>query len=214
VLSGATRGGSALVVQGDGRIKAPEDFRGRRVGTPQLGNTQDVACRAWLRSHGFRVTATGGDVTVIPMAHPDQLTLFGKGDLDAAWTVEPWVSRIEKTGGVVFLEEADALTTVLVASARLVRERPEVARILAESHRGLTKWLQDHPNEAQAEVRAELAAETRIEIPADVPARAWKRMRFDDGVSRDDFETLVRSAKDVGFLEDAIPLERLVVELR
>src|SRR5262249_25169270 len=42
VVAGATQGGAALVVQGDGRIAKPADFRGKTVATPQLGNTQDV----------------------------------------------------------------------------------------------------------------------------------------------------------------------------
>jgi NitT/TauT family transport system substrate-binding protein len=48
VLAGAVFGGAAMVVPGDGRLKAPADFRGRKIATPQLGNTQDVAARVWL----------------------------------------------------------------------------------------------------------------------------------------------------------------------
>ena len=47
VLAGAAEGGAALVVPGDGSIAKAADFKGRRVATPQLGNTQDVAARAW-----------------------------------------------------------------------------------------------------------------------------------------------------------------------
>jgi NitT/TauT family transport system substrate-binding protein len=48
LIAGATLGGAALVVQPDGRIANPADFKGRKLATPQLGNTQDVAARAWL----------------------------------------------------------------------------------------------------------------------------------------------------------------------
>jgi len=90
IVAGACSGGAALVVQADGRIKTDADFRGKKVATPQFGNTQDVAARAWLHSKGYRVTMTGGDVLVLPTANADQLALFKKGDLDAVWTVEPW----------------------------------------------------------------------------------------------------------------------------
>ena len=73
VISGAANAGAALVVKGDSPIKGPADFRGKKIATPQLGNTQDISCRAWLKAHGFNVTLTGGDVTVIPTANPDQL---------------------------------------------------------------------------------------------------------------------------------------------
>src|SRR5215472_6524674 len=73
VISGAANGGAALLVKSDSPIKAPADFRGKKIATPQLGNTQDISCRAWLKAQGFKVTLTGGDVTVIPTSNPDQL---------------------------------------------------------------------------------------------------------------------------------------------
>lgn len=91
VIAGAALGGAALVVRGDGRIAAPGDFRGRKVATPQLGNTQDVAVRAWLMKQGFKITQFGGDVRVVPTANPDQLGSFFKasstpcGPLSRGW---------------------------------------------------------------------------------------------------------------------------------
>lgn len=89
IIAGAAEGGSALVVQPDQKLQSPADFRGKRVGTPQLGNTQDVAARAWLAQGGLKVTLTGGDVSVLPTQNPDQLGLFQRKELDAVWTVEP-----------------------------------------------------------------------------------------------------------------------------
>src|SRR6476659_3322046 len=54
VISGAANGGAALVVKPDGGINKPADFRGKRIATPQMGNTQDIACRAWLKAQGFK----------------------------------------------------------------------------------------------------------------------------------------------------------------
>ena len=85
VVSGAASGGASLVVRSNSGINKPEDFHGKRVASPQLGNTQDVALRAWLKSHGMKPTDKGGDVKVLPLANPDQLTLFLKQELDAAW---------------------------------------------------------------------------------------------------------------------------------
>ena len=87
IVAGACSGGSALVVQPDGRIKADTDFKGKKIATPQLGNTQDVAARAWLRSKGLRITITGGDAQVIPTANPDQLTLFQQKAIDGVWKI-------------------------------------------------------------------------------------------------------------------------------
>ena len=212
VLAGATRGGAALVVQGDGRIASPADFRGKRVATPQLGNTQDVACRAWLKAQGFSVTLAGGDVTVKAIVNHDQLAGFLSGDLDAAWTVEPWVSRLEKeAGGKVFLEERDAVTTVLACSVALFEHRRETADRLAAAHRELTTWLREHAPEAMSVAREELREETHATLSPEVLSRAWGRLRFDDAVARADFEGFVTAARGVGFLDEEVALDRLVV---
>src|SRR3989454_7589438 len=95
VISGAANAGAALVVKADSPIRAPADFRGKKIATPQLGNTQDVSCRAWLKAHGFKITLTGGDVLVIPTANPDQLALFQSGGVDAVCTVDARENRLE-----------------------------------------------------------------------------------------------------------------------
>ncbi|MCX7824617.1 MAG: ABC transporter substrate-binding protein [Verrucomicrobiae bacterium] len=211
VIAGAARGGAALVVRGDGTIRAPADFRGRRIATPQLGNTQDVACRVWLAAQGFRVTQAGGDVQVVPAANPDHLALFQRGDIAAAWTVETWVSMLEEqAGGKVFVEERDAITTVLASSARFLRERRELARRFVMAHVELTAWLAQNPAEAQKLMQAELLAETRREMPADLLSGAWQRLRFTTDISRAELERLVADAQRVGFLPGKADVSRLV----
>lgn len=37
IIAGATSGGAALVVRNDSGIQKPQDFRGKKVATPQLG---------------------------------------------------------------------------------------------------------------------------------------------------------------------------------
>jgi len=210
VLAGAALGGAALVVQGDGRIAGAADFKGRRLATPQLGNTQDVAARAWLTKQGYKITQTGGDVKVLPTANPDQLALFQTGGLDAVWTVEPWVSRLElEAGGQVFLEQNDAVTTVLVTSVKFLRDHPGLAAKFKAAHQELTAWLNDHPAEARAKVRAGLSAEMKREMSNAIVTSAWRRLKFSDQVTQKQFELLVGDAQSAGFLRDAIPLDRL-----
>src|SRR5437667_12219895 len=81
IIAGATSGGAALVVRNDSGIQKPEDFHAKKVASPQQGNTQGVPLRAWLLAHGLKTMDKGGDVQVLPMANPDQLTLFQKKEL-------------------------------------------------------------------------------------------------------------------------------------
>jgi len=218
IVAGACSGGAALVVQPDGRIQKDADFKGKRVGSPQLGNTQDVAARAFLKSKGFRITQTGGDALVLPTANPDQLALFQKGDLDAVWTVEPWVTRLElEAQARVYLEEKSLwpetqghfVTTQLVSSVEFLAKQPELAKRFIAAHVELTDWIDANAAEAKQLLNAELAAETSKGIAPEVLDRAWSRIEVTyDPVSA----SLKRSARDAhaaGFLEEDPDLSKI-----
>lgn len=213
VIAGAMRGGSALVVSGDA-IQKPDDLRGKTIATPQLGNTQDVECRAWLIGHGIKVTLVGGDARVIPTANPDILALFQQGKLHAAWTVEPWITRlINEGGGRIFFEEKDPLTTILTVRQDFLENRRELAVKFAAAHRELTQWILDHPAEAQQRVRDELTAIVRKEIPLKLITEAWTRLRPDASVTAEPFQKFLDQARLVGFLRAQVDLSQLVEPL-
>jgi len=218
IVAGACSGGAALVVQPDGRIKADADFKGRKIGTPQLGNTQDVAARAWLISKGIKVTMTGGDAQVIPTANPDQLDLFQTGNLDAVWTVEPWVTRLEREAkGKVYLEESSLwqetggryVTTHLVSSVNFLGAHRELLAKFIAAHIELTQWIKDNTVEAQATLNAELKAEMGKAVSEVTLTNAWRRLEFTyDPVSA----SLLKSAADahrIGFLKTKPELSRI-----
>ena len=211
IIAGAVNGGAALVVQPDGRIKVPADFRGKKVATPQLGNTQDVECRAWLTQQGYKITQLGGDVLVLPTANPDQLNLFKENQSDAVWTVEPWVSRLEREAHAkVFVEQSNTVTTVLVSSVKCLHDRPELVKKFVQAHAELTEWIQKNPAEAQKILREELAAETTRPIPAELIAQTWQRMEFTTHISELSLIEFVKDAQAAGFLRGAPDLGRLI----
>src|SRR5947207_5157374 len=211
VISGAANAGAALVVKADSPIKTPADFRGKKIATPQLGNTQDISCRAWLKAHGFNVTQTGGDVTVIPTANPDQLGLVQSGGVDAVWTVEPWVTRLERDAKArVFLEDKDTITTWLVSSVKFLRDRRDFAKKIAVANADLTNWLQQNEAEAQKLLIEELQVETRADFSPDAVAQAWNRIQFTSDVSRDLIAKSVKDGRDAGFLKGSTDTSKLM----
>lgn len=211
VVAGAVNGGSALVVQGDSTLSKPADFRGKRIATPQFGNTQDVAARAWLVAGGLRITQTGGDAQVVPTSNPDQLSLFQSKQLDAVWTVEPWVSRLEsESGGKILVEEKEAITTILVSSAGFLAKNRDLAKRFVAAHRELTEWIRKNPDEAQRLARDELQASFRLDMSPELVARAWSRMVITSDTTREAFQSFVTSAQQVGFLRDTPDLSRLI----
>src|SRR5437762_6111714 len=211
VISGAANAGAAFVVKADSVVKAPSDFRGKKIATPQLGNTQDISCRAWLKAQGFNVTQTGGDVLVVPTNNPDQLGLFQGGGVDAVWTVEPWVTRLERDAKArVFLEDKDTITTWLVSSVKFLRDRRDLAKKIAEANVELTKWIQQNEAEAQKLLIEELKAETRADFAPDAVAQAWNRIQFTSEVPRDLIAKSVRDGKDAGFLKGSTDTSKLI----
>ena len=210
VIAGAANGGAALVIQPDENLKVPADFKGKKIATPQLGNTQDIACRAWLTSGGLRITQLGGDAQVLPTDNPDQLSLFQQKKIDAAWTVEPWVSRLENEAvGKVLVEEPDSATTVLVSSVKFLNEKRDLAKKFWQAHKELTDWILKNPEEAQKIVKSELLAETRSDMSAELIAHAWKRIIFTSEIPRASVQAFVANSQKAGFMKTAPDLARL-----
>jgi NitT/TauT family transport system substrate-binding protein len=210
IIAGAANGGAALVIQPDENLKVPADFKGKIIATPQLGNTQDIACRAWLTSGGLRITQLGGDAQVLPTDNPDQLSLFQQKKIDAAWTVEPWVSRLEnEAAGKVLVEEPDSATTVLVSSVKFLNEKRDLANKFGQAHKELTDWILKNPEEAQKIVKSELLAETRSDMSAELIAHAWKRIIFTSEIPRASVQAFVANSQKAGFMKTAPDLARL-----
>jgi NitT/TauT family transport system substrate-binding protein len=210
LIAGAANGGAGLVVQPDQNLQTPADFRGKKIATPQLGNTQDISCRAWLSAGGLKITQLGGDAQVIPTQNPDQLGLFRSKRVDAVWAVEPWLSRLEReASGKVIVEEKDVATTVLVSSVKFLNEQRDLAKRFVAAHNELTDWIVKNPEEAQRLIKAELLDETKSDMGPEVIASAWNRIVFTAEVPRASVETFMQNSVRAGFIKTAPDLTKL-----
>jgi NitT/TauT family transport system substrate-binding protein len=212
VVAGATSGGAALVVRNDSGIQKPEDFHGKRVASPQMGNTQDVALRAWLKAHGMKSADKGGDVMVMPMANPDQLTLFNKKELDAAWAPEPWATRLIKEGnGRLFLDERDLwpkgqfVTAHIIVSTKFLKEHPDVVKNFIRAHVELTEWIGGHLPEAKKMLNDQIQKETGKALSAAVLDEAFGRLQVTYDPLRSSLLNSAHSAFEAGFLGKTMP---------
>jgi NitT/TauT family transport system substrate-binding protein len=207
IVAGAASGGSALVVREDSAIKEDKDFSGKTLATPQLGNTQDVAARIWLSEHGMRPKVQGGTVTIVPLSNPDQITMFKTKEIDAAWTVEPWVSRLEiEARGRVFLEEKSLwpegkyVTTHLVVRREFLREHPDVVRKLLAAHVELTQLINSNKTKATIVLNQQIRKETSRALREDVITRALGRVELTWDPIAQSLERQAESAHKIHFL--------------
>ena len=212
ILAGAVNGGAALMVTPGSSIKTPADFKGRSIATPQLGNTQDVSCRAWLARNGLTCTLEGaGDCRVAPTPNSMQLQLMKQGDIDACWTVEPWVSRLESMAGArILVQEPDVVTTVLVGRVGWLKHHPQEAATLILAHQELTQWIIDHPEEAQARVVEELTELTQAPMEPELVRSAWNRLKLTTEIDLPGLKQFVQDAQAAGLLDRVPPLDGMI----
>lgn len=212
LLAGAVNGGAALMVAPESGINTPADFKGRSIATPQLGNTQDVSCRAWLAKNGLRCTLEGaGDCRVAPTPNSMQLQLMKQGDIDACWTVEPWVSRLESMAGArILVQEPDVVTTVLAGRVGWLKLHPQEAATIIRAHRELTQWIIEHPEEAQTHVVEELTHLTQAPMDPELVRSAWKRLKLTDAIDQPGLEQFVKDAQSTGLLDRVPPLDGMI----
>jgi NitT/TauT family transport system substrate-binding protein len=207
IIAGSTSGGAALVVKPE--ITTPQQLAGATLSTPQRGNTQDVALRAWLAEQGFVTNLEGGgDVSILPQANGEILTAFIAGEIDGAWVPEPWATRmVEEGGGRVLVDERDLwpggqfVTTQLIVATTFLEVHPEIVERLLVGHVEATEFVNSHPEAAQEVVRAAIAELTGSELSASVLAKAWQNLTFTVDPIATSLATSAAHAKALGLLE-------------
>ena len=209
IIGGSTLNGAQLVVKPS--INSIADLKGKTIATPQLGNTQDVAIRAYLKKQGLTTTITGGgDVAITPTENSNTLTLFKSGRLDGAWVPEPWSSRLAlEAGAKVLLDEKDIwadkkfLTTHLIATESFLKKFPGSVESFLRAHVETVDFIAKKKNEATVKslIQAELVAKTGKALADDVINRAWSNIIIsEDPLARVLLES-ANDAVDVGLLK-------------
>lgn len=130
IVAGTTSGGAALVVQRD--ITDVSQLGGKKVATPQVGNTQDVAAKHYFEDKGVKAT-------VVAVKNADVEAAFKGKSIAAAWVPEPYASRLVlDDGGKKLLDEATLwpagkfVTTQLVVTQKFLEAYPGTVKKLLQ----------------------------------------------------------------------------------
>lgn len=208
IISGSTSGGAALVVAAG--IDDVNDLRGAEVATPQLGNSQDVALRVWLREQGMRTdTAGGGDVSIVPRSNADTLDAFRSGSISAAWVPEPWVSRLVlEGGGTVLVDESDLwpggshVTTQVVVRTEFLERHPDLVAAVLSGHLDALGLITENPVRAREATNAGIERISGARLSDEVLARAWAHLTFTSDPLAGTLRQVAADAEAVGLLSD------------
>ncbi len=202
VVAGAAANGVVVVARKGSGITKFADLGGKRVATPQLGNTQDISARHYLAS----VLKQKDLTNVVPAENAEQAAMFERGDVDAAWVPEPWgQALITGAGATLVGEEKDLwpdkefLLTLVVTTPEFLAKRPEVVAAVLAAHREWTRKLSAEPDAHVAELGDALFTLTGKRLQPGVLAAAMKRVRFVDDPGMDTLRTFASWKRDLGF---------------
>ncbi|GAA2307953.1 aliphatic sulfonate ABC transporter substrate-binding protein [Streptomyces hawaiiensis] len=225
IIGGSASGGVKLVVNPD-KIKSLKDVKGKRIATPQLGNTQDVAFLNWAAEQGWKVDPQSGkgDVTVVRSDNKVTPDAFKSGSIDGAWVPEPTASKLVAEGGKVLLDESTLwpdkkfVITNIIVRQDFLKEHPKVVEAVLKGSVETNKWINANPDAAKAAANKQLADVSGKALPADVLDPAWKSIRFTDDPLASTLNTEAEHAVKAGLLEkpdlkgiyDLVPLNKVL----
>ena len=207
IIAGSTSAGAGLVVKAG--ITTAADLKGKKIATPQLGNTQDVALRAWLKQNGLNADAQGGgDVSILPQDNSTALQAFAQGAIDGAWVPEPYFSRLQlESGGKVLVNEKDLwpngqfVTTHLIVSQEFLKKYPGTVKKLLQGHLKSLDYIKTSNADAQKAANAQLEALSGKPLKDNVLAAAFGNLSFTADPIASSLYTSAQHAQDVGLLK-------------
>ncbi|NHC13926.1 ABC transporter substrate-binding protein [Motilibacter deserti] len=208
IVGGATSGGAALVVKPG--IDSAADLKGKKLATPQLGGTQDVALRAWLAENGLKVPVTGkGDVSIVNTENATTLQQFQDGNIDGAWLPEPWSSRLVQEAGAKVLVDEKTLwpqgrfvTTHLVVSQKFLADYPGTVKALLEGQVETNAWIAANPDEAKADLNAQIEKETGKGLAQPILDSAFSNIEVTDDPVASSLKQAADNAVEAGLLDE------------
>jgi NitT/TauT family transport system substrate-binding protein len=206
IISGSTSGGAALVVKL--AITSAAQLKGKRIATPQLGNTQDVALRSWLGTQGIAVTREGGDVTIVAQQNAQTLDTFKTGAIDGAWVPEPWATRLQLEGGGKVLVDEGTLwpeerfvTTHVIVRTRFLNEHRDIVEAFLRGHVKAVRFAAANAAQAKAVANAAIGKLTGRPLGRATIDAAWENLEFTFDPIASSLRKSAEDAVDVGLLE-------------
>lgn len=213
VIAGAAANGVVIVASPESGIRTMADLKGKRIATPQIGNTQDLAARHYLVHELQQADANN----VLPIPNAEQAAMMTRGQIDAAWAPEPWGARLEKeAGGIVIAEEKDLwpekefVLTVIIVRPEFMQQHPDIVENMLGVHVYWTERLQDDAAGQVPQLHKALLSLTGKSLDKEVLERAIGRVKFTNQPMNRTFEVMAQWALDLGFSKSKQDLSALV----
>ncbi|MGC5617603.1 ABC transporter substrate-binding protein [Georgenia sp. Z1491] len=180
----------------DESLQSIEDLEGSTVAVNALNNFADITIRASMEAAG----ADPDTVEFVELPYPSMPAALEAGDVDAAWTTEPFRTEILQNGGHIVASPMTDMSenfdsAFYFASTELAAEDPDlVERFVAAMHEAFELAMEDEDATRDAIVEftgmdPDVAAE--IAMPQFLPE-----------INRDGVEALAEAAVSYGAMSD------------
>ncbi|MBL8169344.1 MAG: ABC transporter substrate-binding protein [Acidobacteria bacterium] len=139
------RDGSTVMVQKDSPAKSLRDLRGKTFAIPSKYSNQNLVIHKLMEDQGIKPD----EIRFVEMPPPDMPGALASKAIDAYFVGEPHPARAELDGsGRVLYHAKDIwpqfISCVLVATEKLIQEKPEVVRDLVRGIAESGEWAETH----------------------------------------------------------------------
>ena len=207
VVSGAASGGAYLVVKPE--ITKAKDLVGKKVASPQLGGTQDVALRTWLKEQGLKTDIQGGgDVSIVPQDNSLTLDAFKQNQIAGAWVPEPWATRLVTEGGGKILVDEKTLwpegkfvTTNIIVRTQFLDDHPDVVKQVLEGNLDAIDSIKTNRAAAETSVATQIQKITGKPIAPNLVTASFDNILFTPDPLPQTLQQSAKNAVSVGLLQ-------------
>jgi len=207
VVSGAASGGAHLVVKPE--IAKAKDLVDKKVASPQLGGTQDVALRTWLKEQGLKTDPQGGgDVSIVPQDNSLTLDAFKQNQIAGAWVPEPWATRLVTEGGGKILVDEKTLwpdgrfvTTNIIVRTQFLDDHPDVVKQVLEGNLDAIDSIKTNRAAAETSVATQIQKITGKPIAPNLVTASFDNILFTPDPLPQTLQQSAKNAVSVGLLQ-------------
>lgn len=194
----------ALLIRADGELSEPADLEGRTVAVNTLDNVAEVVVKASLEQEGVDVATL--KLSEVPF--PDMAAALEGGDVDAAFSIEPFVTQSVRDGAEVlnysYVEtEGDMQVGAYAVTTQYAQENADTVRRFQAAVTATADYVQASEDEFRTFLseRAEIAPDLaeRIVLP-----------QWTGEVNAASVQNTSELMQRYGLVEQVVPAEKLL----
>ena len=174
----------AVVVPKGSSIKSPGELRGKRVAVTK-GSYSHHLLYVVLKNAGLKF----GDIKLIHLPPADLVSAFTRGDVDAASTWEPYLSRLEDEGARLLVDGTGIKKgeLVIIAVDEYAKQNPRLVEKFLQTYKRGQDFIKANPKQV-----AELIA-SEVKLTPEQLSKVLTKLDFDPVIRPEHIDELKKT---------------------